>query len=173
MTDTATPALNGHVIEGQEATGEFVTAVIRGQLCGIPVLKVHDVLRRQKITPIPLAPQEVEGSLNLRGRIVTSINLRARMGLPPNDVEHEGISIVVEHLGELYSLTVDGMGEVMKVSRDAFERSPATLDPLWRSFSQGVYRLEKGLLIILDIDSLLDFSGQQTAAWDGAKLRPV
>lgn len=143
---------------------EFVTAVVGGQLCGIPVMKVQDVLGPLHITPIPLAPPEVAGSLNLRGRVVTTIELRIRMGLPPRDEGNKGMSIVVEHHGELYSLMVDNVGEVLKMSLDTFENNPATLDSLWRSFSEGVYRLDEGLLVVLDVDQLLDFSTKSEAA---------
>lgn len=143
---------------------EFVTATIAGQLCGIPVLQVQDVLGPQRTTAIPLAPPEVAGSLNLRGRIVTAIDLRVRMGLAPLDDAPERMSIVVEHRGELYSLMVDQVGEVLKVGTAAFERCPATLDARWRAFSEGIYRLDEGLLLVLDVDPLLDFGGDQAAA---------
>lgn len=150
---------------GDETTlREFVTATIGGQLCGIPVISVQDVLSPQRITPIPLAPPEVAGSLNLRGRIVTAIDLRIRMGLPKRGPDEKGMSVVAEHRGELYSLMVDSVGEVLKMSAENFEQNPSTLDPLWRSFSEGVYRLNEGLLVVLDVDYLLDFSSKQDAA---------
>jgi purine-binding chemotaxis protein CheW len=150
--------------QGGSATREFVTATIGDQRCGIAVLQVQDVLAPQRITPIPLAPAEVAGSLNLRGRIVTAIDLRVRMGLPRREEGAHTMSIVVEHRNELYSLIVDGVGEVMKVSEKTFERNPATLDPLWRTYSAGVYRLEEGLLVALDVDTLLSFQSHDEAA---------
>ena len=147
-----------------ESMREFVTATIGTQLCGIPVLKVQDVLGPQRITPIPLAPVEVAGSLNLRGRIVTAIDLRTRLGLTLHADDKNEMSIVVEHHGELYSLMIDAVGEVLKMSASNFERNPATLDPVWRGFSEGVYRLTEGLLVILDVDMLLDFGKQKDAA---------
>ncbi len=150
--------------QGGNATREFVTATIGDQRCGIAVLQVQDVLASQRITPIPLAPPEVAGSLNLRGRIVTAIDLRVRMGLPRREEGSHTMSIVVEHRNELYSLIVDGVGEVMKVSEKTFERNPATLDPLWRTYSAGVYRLEEGLLVALDVDTLLAFQSHDEAA---------
>lgn len=146
-----------------DGNDEYVTAVVGGQLCGIQVYKVQDVLGPQKITAVPLAPPEVAGSLNLRGRVVTSVDLRIRMGLPRRE-DGDGMSIVVEHHGELYSLVVDTVGEVLKMSERTFERNPATLDPLWRSFSDGVHRLEAGLLVILDVATLLNFGSQSEAA---------
>lgn len=147
-----------------DAKHEFVTAKIGDQRCGIAVLQVQDVLAPQQITPIPLATPEVAGSLNLRGRIVTAIDLRIRMGLPRREEGAHTMSIVVEHNNELYSLIVDDVGEVMKVSEKAFERNPPTLDQTWRAFSAGVYRLEEGLLVALDVDTLLGFQGQDEAA---------
>jgi purine-binding chemotaxis protein CheW len=144
-------------------TREFVTLMVGDQLCGIDVLKVRDVLRPQKITKVPLASREVSGLLNLRGRIVTAINLRGRLGLEVADTGSEGMSVVIERRGELYSLAVDSVGEVLRLSADAFERNPATLDAVWRLYSQGVYRLKEGLLVVLDDDSLLDYGGQAAA----------
>lgn len=146
------------------ASREFVTASIGDQMCGIAVLQVQDVLAPQRITPIPLAPPEVSGSLNLRGRIVTAIDLRIRMGLPERDEDARTMSIVVEHQHELYSLIVDDVGDVLKVSEKNFERNPATLDSLWRTYSEGVYRLEEGLLVVLDVSTLLSFNATEEAA---------
>ncbi|NQU70355.1 MAG: chemotaxis protein CheW [Rhodospirillales bacterium] len=148
----------------ESATREYVTATVRGQLCGIPVMKVQDVLGPQQITPIPLSVPEVAGSLNLRGRVVTAIDLRVRMGLDRRDEKDKGMSVVVEHRNELYSLMVDSVGEVLKMSDKGFERNPPTLDPLWRSYSEGIYRLEKGLLLILNVENLLDFGVGKEAA---------
>lgn len=151
------------VTDANEESREFVTIYVGNQLCGIPVLKVRDVLGPQKITRVPLAPPEVAGLLNLRGRIVTAIDLRRRLGLEPRPAEDKGMSVVVEQRGELYSLMVDSVGEVLNLPEAAFERNPATLDPLWRRFSEGVYRLKEGLLVVLNGDSLLDYADKAAA----------
>jgi len=143
---------------------EFVTVTIGGQLFGIPVLSVQDVLGPQKITRVPLAPPEVAGALNLRGRIVTAIDVRRRLNLPPRPSEEAGMSVVVEHRGEPYSLMIDSVGEVLALPAAAFERNPATLNPRWREVSGGVYRLEGRLLVVLEVDRLLDFAGSALAA---------
>ncbi len=162
MTD---PCGTSQAADGNdEGVREFVTATIGGQLCGIPVVKVQEVLGPRRITPIPLAPTEVAGSLSLRGRIVTAIDLRTRMGLPARPDDQDEMSIVVEHHGELYSLLVDSVGEVLEMSATNFERNPATLDPTWRGFSEGVYLLIEDLLVVLDVDTLLDFGKQKDAA---------
>lgn len=139
-------------------TQDYVTMFIEGQLFGIPVLTVQDVLGPQKITRIPLAPREVAGSLNLRGRIVTAIDVRLRLGLANHSGENKGMSVVVDQSGELYSLMVDQVGEVLSLPAAKFERNPPTLDPMWREFSAGIYRLEDKLLVVLDVAKLLDFN---------------
>jgi purine-binding chemotaxis protein CheW len=144
--------------------GEFVSITVAGQLFGIPVLQVQDVLGPQRITRIPLAPPEVAGSLNLRGRIVTAIDLRIRLRLPRLPEGQRGMSVVVDHGGELYSVMVDAVGEVLSLRAENAERNPATLDPVWRDVSGGIYRLDKSLLIVLDVARVLDFSTRADAA---------
>src|SRR6267154_2312473 len=118
----------GKTAGGSEA-GDFVSVVIGGQLFGIPVLEVRDVLASQRITRVPLAPAEVAGSLNLRGRIVTAIDIRTRLGLPERSEGKTAMSVVVDYGGELYSLLVDSVGEVLSLDGTDAERNPATLDP--------------------------------------------
>ncbi len=146
------------------ATQEFVTFTIADQLFGIPVLKVQDVLSSYQITRIPLAPPEVMGSLNLRGRVVTAIDMRARLGLPARDDDGESMSIVAEHDGELYSLVVDGVGEVLALSAKTFDRNPPTLGAKFRAVSDGIYRLDGQLLVVLDVNRLLDYGRAVVAA---------
>ncbi len=133
----------------------FVTLMVANQLCGIPVLGVRDILGEYKITRIPLAPAEIAGSLNLRGRIVTAIDLRQRLRLPPAPVDQPRMSVVAEQGGELYALLVDQVSEVMSLKGSSFERNPPTLPPTWAQFSSGIYRLDGALLVVLDVGKLL------------------
>lgn len=142
---------------------EFVTMTIDGQLFGIPVLQVQDVLGPQKLARIPLAPIEVAGSLNLRGRIVTAIDVRLRLGMPPRPADMEGMSVVVDMGGELYSLLIDQVGEVLSLPQDQFEANPPTLDPRWRELSKGIYRLDNKLLVVIDIARLMNISRASAA----------
>ena len=144
-------------------TQDYVTMFINRQMFGVPVLTVQDVLGPQRITRIPLAPLEVAGSLNLRGRIVTAIDVRPRLGLDKRPPSEKGMSVVVEFGGELYSLMVDSVGEVLSLPAAAFERNPPTLDPLWREYSAGIYRLESKLLVVLDVPRLLDFTKNEAS----------
>jgi purine-binding chemotaxis protein CheW len=143
----------------QDTAQEFASVIVGGQLFGIPVLQVQDVLGPQRLTRIPLAPKEIAGSLNLRGRIVTAVDLRTRLGLPPAEDPKSSMSVVVDHGGELYSFVVDQVGEVLSLS-EGFEPSPPTLDPLWRDVSAGIYRLDGTLLVVLDVARLLDLSAR-------------
>jgi purine-binding chemotaxis protein CheW len=133
----------------------FVTLTVADQLCGVPALGVRDILGEQAITRIPLAPPEIAGSLNLRGRIVTAIDLRRRLNLPPPKPGQKRMSVVAEQGGELYALLVDQVSEVMSLPASAFEQNPPTLEPGWAAFSAGIYRLEGRLLVVLDVGRLL------------------
>ncbi len=145
-------------------TQDFVTVKLAGQTLGIPVLAVHDVLNAQQITKIPLSADWVSGVLNLRGRIVTAIDLRSRLGLEPLGGEKKSMSVVVEHNDEPYSLQIDEVGEVLSLDDQLFERNPVTLDARWRDVSKGIYRLENELLAILDVEKLLAFETNTKAA---------
>jgi purine-binding chemotaxis protein CheW len=138
-----------------DAAQMALTLTVAGQLCGVPVLSVRDVLGAQAITPIPLAPREVAGSLNLRGRIVTAVDLRIRLGLPPRAKGCQAMSVVVEIGGELYSLLADQVGEVLSLPLEERAPNPPTLEATWRDVSLGVHRLGESLLVILDVDRLL------------------
>ncbi len=146
-----------------DETEEFVTFTIAGQLFGIPVLQIQDVLSSYQITPIPLAPPEIVGSLNLRGRVVTAIDVRLRLGQSARPKDAESMSIVAENEGELYSLMVDSVGEVLALSQSAYERNLPTLDAKFRAFSDGIYRLDKQLLVVLDVNRLLDYERSDAA----------
>ena len=140
-----------------DAAAELVlTLTVAGQLCGVPVLAVRDILAAQAITRVPLAPPEVAGSLNLRGRIVTAIDLRRRLGLGPRPAgSAPPMSVVVELGGELYSLLSDSVGEVVGLPAEGFAGNPPTLEPLWRDVSRGVHRQGEQLLIMLDVERIL------------------
>jgi purine-binding chemotaxis protein CheW len=143
-------------------TREFLTIIIADQLFGIPVLQVQDVLGAQKVTKVPLAPPAIAGSLNLRGRIVTAVDVRTCLGLPANEATtSQPMSVVVENQGELYSLMIDRVGDVLSLSQRDYESSPATLDTLWKGVSQGIYRLKDTLLVVLDVPRLLDGIGNK------------
>ena len=143
---------------------DYVTIWLDGQMCGIPVLEVHDVLSKQVLTKIPQSPEAVAGVLNLRGQIVTAIDLRKRLKLKDREGEGEEMNIVVEYQSEPYSLIIDKVGDVLSLSDDAFEKNPVTLEACWREVSTGIFRLEEELLVILDIEKLLTLNDAKAAA---------
>ncbi len=147
----------GGEIAESSSTKQFVTMEVDGQLFGIPVLTVQDILRPLPVTSIPLAQKEIVGSINLRGRIVTVVDMRRRMSLPPLEEGTGCMHVVADHKDEQYSFVVDSVGEVLSLAMDDFEQNPANLPENWQNVSLGVYRLEKRLLVVLDIESLLKF----------------
>ncbi len=149
------------VTHSSEEREEFVTFTIADQLFGVPVLRVQDILQPQHIASIPLAPAEVRGSINLRGRIVTVIDVRVRLGLDPIAFESgKSIGVTVEQGPDLYTLLVDGIGDVISLTGDLKEKTPRTLDAKWREYAECVYRLQGRLLVVLDIDRMLDIGGE-------------
>jgi purine-binding chemotaxis protein CheW len=138
-----------------ETLSEFVTVTIADQLFGIPVSEVEDVLGPQRLTRVPLAPDWIAGVLNLRGKIVTAIDTRARLDLPksirPVD---DDVAVVVKHGGHPYSLIIDEVGTVLTAAPSAVIPNPPTLDPLWRDVSAGIIKLEDRLLVVLDVSKL-------------------
>lgn len=150
----------------QNATGttSYVSVTLSNQLFGIPVLQVQDVFAPIAITCVPLAPPEVGGVLNLRGRIVTVIDMRKRLGLPNREGRRGSLAIGIERGGESYGLLVDDVGDVLALPSTEMQGVPATLDAKWRAVSKGVYRLENSLLVVLDIDRLMVFERSLQAA---------
>lgn len=138
-------------------TREFVTFRICDQLFGLSVTEIHDVFRPSKMTPVPLSVSEVAGVLNLRGRIVTAIDARSRLGLPLREKAEgkQGLAIGVEHAGESFGLIIDEIGDVVRLEDADMEQNPVNLDATWSSVSRGVYRLNDRLLVIMDIDRML------------------
>ena len=151
---------NVETLEKNQTTAQkrdYLTMWIGNQIFGIPILQVQDVLGPQNVTKIPLAPRAIAGSLNLRGRIVTAIDVRACLGMPPLEKSDiKDMSVVVENNGELYSLMIDKVGDVLSLPIGDFEKTPATLDPQWRNVSMGIYRLKDILLMVLDVPRLLE-----------------
>lgn len=140
----------------KNASQEYITVVIAGQLFGLPILEVQDVFMPEKITSVPLSAKEIEGVLNLRGRIVTAISMRKRLGLPIIENNDDIMAVGIEYNSESYGLIIDDVGEVLKLDKTNFEANPTNLDPKWAQVSAGVFRLEKELLVVLDVKKILD-----------------
>ncbi len=143
---------------------EYVTAFIGGQLFGLPISCVQDVFMPERMTRVPLASNDFAGVLNLRGRIVTAIDMRARLGLPKNYNGKPSMAVGVDLSGESYGLLIDSIGEVLKLADDSREATPVNLDPWMAKMAAGVHRLDGQLMVVLDVDRILDILADKKAA---------
>jgi purine-binding chemotaxis protein CheW len=143
---------------------EFVTFTLAGQLFGLPIGQVQDVFKPTSVTRVPLADAEIAGVLNLRGRIVTAIEMRSRLDAQPRTNGEDAMAIGIEAKGESFGLIVDAVGEVLKLADFALEPNPINLDRKLAALSHGVYRLDDQLLVVLDIDEVLKLRGKAAAA---------
>jgi len=129
---------------------QFCTFVIQGILFGVEVEKVQEVIRHQGMTAVPLAPNVVAGLINLRGQIVTAIDLRRRLGVNDRTAGDLPMNVVVRTGDGAVSLLVDEIGDVVEVQEQDFEQAPDTLDSTSRDLVRGVYKLKNELLLVLD-----------------------
>src|SRR5262245_43212025 len=129
---------------------QFCTFFLDGLRFGVDVQKVQEVVPYQEMTRVPLAPPTVRGLLNLRGQIVTGIDLRRRLDLPDRPAEQRPMNVVLRGEDSPVSLLVDEIGEVIEVADGAWERPPETLHGRVRELIRGVWKLPDELLLILD-----------------------
>jgi purine-binding chemotaxis protein CheW len=140
---------------------EYVTFYLKNHLLGIPVALVQEVIPRQKVTKIPRAEAEIRGLMNLRGQIVTVVNLRRKLGFEDGDPESH-MNVIIDLEGELLSLEVDSVGDVLPVSRGRLLAPPPTLDRAWQESCENVVQLEEGLLIIVGAEKLFKIQSSDT-----------
>ena len=143
---------------------EYVTVMIGGQLFGLPISQVQDVFMPERMARVPLASAEIAGVLNLRGRIVTAIDMHCRLGLGKRETARSAMAVGIEFHGESYGLLIDSVGEVLKLADNTREPVPVNLDPHLARVSSGVHRLEKQLLVVLDVDRIFDGGSEAVAA---------
>jgi purine-binding chemotaxis protein CheW len=149
---------------GSESVTEYVTVMLDGQWFGLPIRRVQDAFMPQQLTRVPLSGPEIAGILNLRGRIVTAVDLRCRLGLPPRPDGAPPMAVGIEWHGESYGLLVDAVGEVVKLPDAGCEPNPVNLDAKFARVSNGVHRLDAQLLVVLDVERLLDSAAEPIAA---------
>ena len=147
-----------------DAVTEYVTTMIGGQLFGLPIGRVQDVFMLERLTRVPLASADVAGVLNLRGRIVTTIDMRSRLGMPKREDDRPAMAVGVDMRGESYGLLIDSIGEVMKLANDSRQDNPVNMDPRMAKMSAGVHRLDGHLMVVLDVDKILEMSVDALAA---------
>src|ERR1051325_4616076 len=138
--------------------GQFSTFSVGDLFFGVDVLRVQEVLRFQEMTRVPQAPDVIEGVINLRGQIVTAIDMRRRLGLPPRATGQTPMNMVVRTEEGAISLLVDEIGDVLDVDASAYERPPENLDAAAGELIRGVYKLTDRLLLVLAAERPVDLS---------------
>jgi purine-binding chemotaxis protein CheW len=147
---------NGGLVAIADDAKEFITMRVGSQVFGMSVERVQDILQPQKIANIPLAPPEVIGSLNLRGRIVTALNIRTLLGIESKYDIKKCMSIVVEFEDNLYSFIVDSVGDVLILSPSQFVANPENVGQMWQEVSLGVFPREDELIVMLDVEKVFE-----------------
>ncbi len=137
---------------------QYATFVVDAHYLGIPVRDVQEVLRRQRLTRVPLAPTVVAGLINLRGQIVPALEMRELLRLPARSGEAETFSVVVRTDDGAVSLQVDQIGDVLELDQTSFEPPPQHLDANLKRLLRGVYKLKDRLLLVLDTGRTVDVS---------------
>ncbi len=143
---------------------EFVTVMIAGQLFGLPISRVQDVFMLKDMTEVPLAIPEIAGVLNLRGRIITAIDMRERLGLPPREEGEPAMAVGIEMDRESFGLVIDRIGDVLHLPINDFDANPVNLDPRWKNVAQSIFMLDDQLLVLLDVDRVLELGDREVAA---------
>jgi purine-binding chemotaxis protein CheW len=138
--------------ETEESSGKFSTFFVSDLFFGVDVLNVQEVLRFQQMTPVPQAPEVIDGLINLRGQIVTAIDMRKRLGLPPRGDGKSPMNIVVRTSDGPVSLLVDEIGDVLDMDAATYERPPENLSAAARDLIRGIYKLKGQLLLVLDAE---------------------
>lgn len=133
-------------------TRQLCTFLIDGMLFGVDVMNVQEVIRYQEMTVVPLASSTVRGLINLRGQIVTAIEMRARLGLAPRESSDLPMNVVTTMADGVVSLLVDEIGDVLEVEERTFERAPETMGAAFRDLVPGVFKLDGRLLLLLDAE---------------------
>jgi purine-binding chemotaxis protein CheW len=136
----------------------YCTFFLDGMFFGVEVCKVQEVIRNQEMTRVPLAHRTISGLMNLRGQIVTAIDLRRRLGLADRPMGQGRMNVVVQTPDGAASLIVDEIGDVREVTADSFESPPSTLTASARKLIRGAYKLPDRLLLVLDIEQVLSIS---------------
>lgn len=137
---------------------QFCTFYLGDHILGIDVLKAQEVILYQDMTQVPLAHESIKGLINLRGQIVTAIDLRDRLKLPAPAPSIEQKNLVIQSGDDAVSLLVDDIGDVIEVSEDSFETPPANLPEMIKDMIDGVHKLEKGLLLILNPEQTINIT---------------
>ena len=154
MSEATTGAAVAEAARAQQ-TRQYTTFYLDDMFFGVEVLNVQEVLRYQPMTPVPLAPPIIKGLINLRGQIVTAVDLRRRLGLKPLAAGQLPLNVVVRSDDGAFSLLVDEIGDVLEVNPDLYEPPPDNMPPQQREMVKGVYKMEDRLLLVLATERVL------------------
>ena len=151
---------SGAALDSQTGN-QFATFYVNKLLFGVDVQKVQEVIRFQEMTPVPLATRLIEGLINLRGQIITAIDMRRRMNLEERSKEQLPMNVIIKTDGGAVSLLVDEIGDVLRVEESQYECPPDTLPDSCKKFVTGVFKLDQRLLLVLDPEKTVDVSTVQ------------
>lgn len=146
-----------------KAAGQLATFLVDDLLFGVDVLSVQEVLRFQHMTPVPRSASVIQGLINLRGQIVTALDMRKRLSLPPRKGTDNPMNVVIRGADGAVSLLVDEIGDVLQVDLANYENPPDNLDTETRKIVKSVYKLNDRLLLVLDAEQIVDLSGDGAA----------
>lgn len=152
---------------------ELATFALDRDRMGIPVEQVDEIHHPSDLTPVPHAPPCVRGVMNLRGEVVTVIDLRVILGYPPAVLTRQTCNMVVRWGGERVGLLVDRIGDVVSVAPDGIEPPPANIPPSRGRFLRGVCKLEAGVLSVLDLEQALALDEEASAPRNGPQAIPA
>lgn len=144
-----------------DVSNQFCTFYLDGLFFGIDVLKVQEIILFQEMTPVPLAPPVIRGLINLRGQVVTAMDLRRRLGLPERPDGEKPMNVIIHtEDDDTISFLVDDIGDVVEPEEGAFEAPPETLDATVRDVVSGVFKLDRQLLLVMDTGRTKDLSAR-------------
>jgi purine-binding chemotaxis protein CheW len=152
---------------------QYCTFYLDGHYFGLDVLQVQEIIRYQEMTRVPLAHPVVRGLINLRGQIVTALDLRRRLDLNERPADQQPVNVVVHTDEGAVSLLVDEIGDVLEVSEKTFERPPETLKGMARELIRGAYKLPDRLLLILDTEQTVNLHGNKLEKQHQPRHSPV
>lgn len=144
---------------------QLVSVRIEGQLIGLPITSIRDVFSIYAMTPVPKADRAVTGLVNLRGHIVTILDLGSLLNSRRSEQKsgQEPMAVGVEWQGEVFGLVVDEIGDVLSLTVDSSEAMPANMSPNWARFTRRVHKLDRELMIEIDLHTLLETMSLQAA----------
>jgi len=145
-------------------TQQFCTFFLDGHFFGVPVQQVQEVIRYQEMTRVPLVPEVIRGLINLRGQIVTAVDLRRRLKMQDRPASALPMNVVARTDDGPVSLLVDEIGDVLEVSEEAYERTPENMSIEQKEMVEGVYKLENRLLLVLNVNRALQVDGEPQLA---------